>query len=127
MANFAKIVDGVVEQVIVVLDVVVGTYPESEEKGQQFIESLGLDGFWLQTSDTGEFRKQLAGQNYTYDETADEFVRPQPFPSWSLDSNNDWQPPVLKPTDAFYDWNEETTSWIRIAELDEEITDEFAD
>jgi hypothetical protein len=69
----------------------------------------------------------LAGPEYTYDATKDEFVKPRRYASWFLDDNNDWQPPTPKPTDAFYDWNEETTSWIRIAELDEEITDKFAD
>ena len=127
MASFAKLVDGVVEQVILVSDDVVGDYPNSESIGREFIASLGLEGLWIQTSDDGTFRKQLAGPEYTYDATKDEFVKPRRYASWFLDDNNDWQPPVLKPTDAFYDWNEETTSWIRIAELDEEITDEFAD
>jgi hypothetical protein len=40
------------------------------------------------------FRKQYAGIGYTYDADADVFVAPQPFPSWTLDDNNDWQPPT---------------------------------
>jgi len=127
MASFAKLVDGVVEQVILVSDDVVGDYPGSEPIGKAFIASLGLEGLWIQTSDNGTFRKQLAGPEYTYDETKDEFVKPRRYASWFLDENNDWQPPVVKPTDAFYDWNEETTSWVKIAELNDEIPDNFVD
>jgi hypothetical protein len=34
---------------------------------------------------------------FTYDHVRDEFVAPQPFESWTLDENNDWQPPTPKP------------------------------
>ena len=50
MAHFAKVVNDVVEQVIVVAndDCAGGEFPESEPVGQAFIASLGLDGLWLQ-------------------------------------------------------------------------------
>jgi hypothetical protein len=127
MASFAKLVDGVVEQVILVLDDVVGDYPNSESIGREFIASLGLEGLWIQTSDDGTFRKQLAGPEYTYDAIRDEFVKPRRYDSWFLDENNDWQPPVPKPNDAFYDWNEEIVDWVKIAELDVEIPEDFVD
>ncbi len=43
----------------------------------------------------------------------DVFIYEQPFPSWSLDDNFNWQPPVPKPeeVDKVYTWNEETQSW----------------
>lgn len=64
------------------------------------------------TSYNNRFRKQYAGEGYRYDEEADVFVAPQPYPSWTLDSNHDWQSPVPKPTgDKFYTWDEETLSW----------------
>ena len=57
-------------------------------------------------------RKQFAGVGYTYDDVNDVFVSPQPYPSWSLDENHDWQPPSPKPDDEnTYTWNEETQSW----------------
>ena len=57
-------------------------------------------------------RKQFAGVGYTYDDVNDVFVSPQPYPSWSLDENHDWQPPSTKPDDEnTYTWNEETQSW----------------
>jgi hypothetical protein len=33
-----------------------------------------------------------------YDSTKDKFISPQPFASWSLDSNDDWQAPITYPT-----------------------------
>jgi hypothetical protein len=65
----------------------------------------------LRTSYNNKIRKQYAGIGYTYDEDADQFVAPQPFPSWSLDSNNDWQPPVPYPSSGSYFWDEETEGW----------------
>ena len=51
--------------------------------------------------------------NDTFDADADQFVAPQPYASWSLDSNNDWQAPTPKPEGDFY-WDEETLSWLDI-------------
>jgi hypothetical protein len=63
------------------------------------------------TSYNNNIRKQYAGIGFTYDEVADEFVAPRPYSSWSLDANNDWQPPTPKPEGAFY-WDEESLSWV---------------
>lgn len=65
----------------------------------------------VRTSYNGNIRKQYAGIGYTYDETADVFIAPQPFQSWTLDENHDWQPPTPKP-DGEYVWHEETQEWI---------------
>jgi len=57
---------------------------------------------------------------FTYDDVNDVFVAPQPFPSWSLDENHDWQPPTPMPEDASeekpYIWNEESQTWDLITE-----------
>ena len=112
MAHFAKIVNEIVETVIVVSNDVAGSeYPSSEPIGQEFLANHGYEGQWLQTSYNNNFRKQYAGIGYTYDAEADQFVLPQPFASWSLDANNDWQAPTPKPEGA-YMWDEETVSWI---------------
>jgi len=66
----------------------------------------------VRTSYNHNIRKQYAGIGYSYDPDADVFVSPQPFPSWSLDENHDWQPPVEKP-EGDYAWDEITTSWIK--------------
>ena len=65
------------------------------------------------TSYNGNIRKQYAGINFSYDPVADVFIAPQPFPSWTLDENFDWQPPTPKP-DGEYVWDEDSLSWIEI-------------
>jgi hypothetical protein len=65
----------------------------------------------LRTSYNGNIRKQFAGIGFTYDEVADEFVAPQPYESWSLDANNDWQPPTPKPEGTYF-WDESTLVWV---------------
>ena len=65
------------------------------------------------TSYNNNIRKQYAVIGGTYDEVREEFVAPQPYPSWSLDSNHDWQAPVEKP-EGNYRWDESTLSWVEI-------------
>lgn len=65
----------------------------------------------VRTSYNHNIRKQYAGIGFTYNETDDVFVSPQPFPSWTLDENHDWQPPVARPEEGFYTWNEDTQTW----------------
>lgn len=73
MAHFAKVENGIVTQVIVINNEVLGDleFPESEPVGQEFIVSLGLEGTWKQTSYNGNFRNKYAaigdkwtGQNF---------------------------------------------------------------
>jgi hypothetical protein len=60
-------------------------------------------------------RKQFAGIGFSYDDVNDVFISPQPYPSWSLDENHDWQAPISKPEDdKKYAWNEDTQSWDEI-------------
>jgi len=98
MSHFAEIKDGIVQRVIVA--------------EQDFINSGAVgDSFnWVQTSYNGNFRKQFAGIGFTYNKDADVFVQPQPYPSWTLDENHDWQPPTPMP-DGRHTWNEETQTW----------------
>lgn len=67
------------------------------------------------TSYNHKIRKQYAGIGFTYNPIADVFIAPQPYPSWVLDNNYDWQAPITKPTDGkIYKWDELTTSWNEI-------------
>ena len=75
------------------------------------------------TSYNGLIRKQYATINGTYDPVRDEFVGPQPYLSWTLDSNNDWQPPSPKPSESAY-WNEGLGQWV---DLFTDVGDEFLD
>ena len=109
MAKFAE-VDGsnTVINVAVVHDDVV----TDEQAGIDFLNDLYPDsGTWIQTSST--IRQRYAGVGYTYDADLDVFISPQPYPSWTLDENTDWQPPTSMPDgDICHFWDEDTTSWI---------------
>lgn len=110
MAYFAKIdATNTVTQVLAVSD-------SEEHRGQQFLaDDLGLGGTWIQTSFNHRIRKQFAGVGYSYDPTADVFIAPQPFQSWTLDENHDWQPPIPYPDgDVPYQWNEATQQWVEL-------------
>ena len=67
----------------------------------------------VRTSYNDNIRKQYAGIGYTYDETADVFVQPQPYPSWTLDSSHDWQPPTPMP-DGPHSWDEQNQQWVKL-------------
>jgi hypothetical protein len=115
MAHFAKIDNNIVTQVIVVNNnELLDNGVELESKGIAFCQSL-FGGTWVQTSYNNKIRKQYAGIGYTYDINADVFIAPQPYPSWLLDSNYDWQAPISMPTDGkIYEWDEVTTSWVEV-------------
>lgn len=108
MAHFAKInSNNIVTQVIV------------SEKDFINTGKVGDEFLWIQTSYNGNFRKKYAKVGDTYDKVKDKFISPQPYPSWTLDENDDWQPPVARPTTidgSYHDWNEETTSWDLVSE-----------
>jgi len=74
---------------------------------------------WKQTSYNNSFRKQYAGINYSYDPSKDKFISVKPYPSWSLDSNDDWEAPVTYPTITEIDsnrvyifWDESNQKWL---------------
>jgi hypothetical protein len=97
---------------------------ENEQKGVDFLNNLfNTNDNWKQTSYNTlggvhslggtPFRKNYAGVGYTYDETRDAFIAPQPYPSWTLNEDTcQWEAPVAFPNDGkSYNWNEETGSW----------------
>jgi hypothetical protein len=68
-------------------------------------------GMWVQTYKKTP-NKNFSGIGWTYHPDKDNFSSPQPFPSWTLDDNCNWQPPVPHPSDdKMYTWNEGTRSW----------------
>ena len=115
MAHYAKIIDGVVDQVIVADADVVAT----------------LDGTWIQTSYNtlgGQhllggtpLRGNFAGKGMVYNSELDAFYQQQPYNSWTLNTTTFlWEPPVALPSDSdevAYEWNEvayeadNTTGW----------------
>jgi hypothetical protein len=108
MAHYAFITDGVVTEVITGID-------ETE-----LIEGLDTETWYgnfrgqtcKRTSYNDRIRKQYAGVGYSYDAVADVFITPQPFASWSLDENFDWQPPVSYPSEGNWYWDESNLTWV---------------
>ena len=116
MAHFAQLdADNKVTQVIVVsnADLLDENGVEQEHLGVAVCQAIVGAGNWKQTSYNGNFRKKYAAIGDVYQPDADVFYNPvSPFPSWSLDSNYDWQPPTPMPDDgkAYY-WDEDSLAW----------------
>ena len=106
MAHWAEI-----DESNIVIRVTVGNNDEPDEGYQWLIDNLG--GNWIKTSYNGNIRKNYAGIGFTYDADLDAFVPPQPFASWTLNTETaQWEPPVAMPTDdKMYAWDEDTISW----------------
>jgi hypothetical protein len=113
MAHFAKVNNGVVEQVIVA----------EPEFFQTFVDSS--PGEWIQTSynthggqhpEGRPLRKNYAGIGYTYDRDRDAFIPPKPFASWALNEDTClWDAPVAYPDDGgLYRWDEAATAWVEV-------------
>ena len=117
MAHYAQIDENnIVIQVIVIdnKDTADANGVEKEYIGAAFCERL-FGGTWKQTSYNGNIRKNYAGIGYTYNADIDAFVAPQPYASWTLDANAQWQAPTAMPTDGkMYSWNEETQTWVEV-------------
>lgn len=105
MAYYAELdADNIVLRVIRVPD-------NQEHRGHDYCAlDLKLGGRWVQTSYNGTIRRRYAAVGFHYDETRDAFIPPQPYESWSLDDNHDWQAPVAQP-EGSYQWNEDTQAW----------------
>ena len=110
MSHFAKVVDGVVEQVIVA---------DNKEWCQ-----ANLGGTWVQTSynthanqhpEGRALHKNYAGIGYTFDGTG--FAAPQPYASWTKDADTYvWQAPTPMPVEEgkMFKWDEPTLSWVEV-------------
>lgn len=124
MSHFAKVNNGIVEQVIVAEPDFFDTFVDTSA------------GMWLQTSyntrggihydpETGQpsadqskaLRKNFAGVGFSYDAARDEFIPPRPYNSWLLnDETCLWVAPIPMPDDGkIYIWDEETISWVERA------------
>jgi len=50
---------------------------------------------------------------FTYDETRDAFIPPQPYASWVLDEDTClWEAPIAYPAEGDYVWDEEAGDWV---------------
>ena len=118
MAYFAKVINGIVTNVIVA--------------DQDFINSglVGDYSLWKQTSyntrgnvhygEDGQpdggvaLRANYASIGCIYDEVHDVFYPPKVYDSWVMNETTwTWEAPIPQPDDGkFYKWNEETLSWV---------------
>ena len=87
----------------------------------QLIDGLDTETYYAQntpykvkrTSYNNRIRKQFAGIGYKYDENADVFIALQPYASWTLNDDYDWQAPTVKPNQGNWYWDEATLTWIK--------------
>ena len=124
MAHFAKLDDN-----NIVTDVITFSNQEVIDNGgdlsveaENFVAAR-RPGTWKQTSYNHTFRKKYAGIGDTYDPVKDKFITAQPYASWSLDADDEWQAPISRPNTKFFDdstnvymekWKESTQEWIGI-------------
>ena len=108
MAHYAFLNDNIVTEVIVGID------------ETQTIEGLDPETWYgnlrgqvcKRTSYNGNIRYNYAGIGYTYDQDADAFIAPQPYPSWLLDQNFNWQAPKPRPEEGDWAWDEQAGEWL---------------
>ena len=127
MASFAKLgLNGEVLEVVAVDNSVTtdSNGIEQEKLGVNFLTEHTNWPVWKQTSFNTlkgvhllggtPFRKNFAGEGFTYDSTRDAFIPPKPFNSWTLNEDTcDWKAPVTYPTDGqLYKWNDEDQTWV---------------
>ena len=124
MAHFAKVNNGIVEQVIVAEPEFFDTFVDSTP-GEWIQTSYNTRGGVYYDPETGEpsadqskaLRKNYAGIGFIYDRVRDAFYDQQPYASWSLNEDSCmWEAPVPYPDDGLrYTWDEATTSWVEEA------------
>lgn len=109
MAYWAKVVDGIVEEVIAAesdfFDTFVDTSPGTWIQ-TSYNTSGGVhysdDAKTTPSSDQSKaLRYNYAGINFHYDEKADAFYARQPWPSHTLNTSTYiWEPPISRPDDG---------------------------
>ena len=135
MAHYAELSpDNVVLNVLYVTNDIITDENDNE------VESLGVEhlqrnidpnGRYVRTSYNANIRGKYAGVGDLYHTESDKFYNPQPFPSWTLNTDTlVWEPPIPQPAVAEgeipYAWNQDmyeadnTKGWDRPEEPAEE-------
>lgn len=90
-------------------------------EGENVVNTIIAESLSIAEEITGktciEFTSEPAETGGTYVNGI--FIPRKPYPSWILNSNNAWEPPVAYPeidnnNPKAYAWNEETTSWVEV-------------
>lgn len=127
MAHFAKInSDNIVEDIIVVdNDIITVDGVENENLGIEFCKTIhGEDTNWVQCSYNKTFRHEYPRKGSEWKPDVDKFILPQPFLSWVLNSEYNWEAPIPNPSteDVKYVWIEDlynsdnTLGWVEYQE-----------
>jgi hypothetical protein len=116
MADYAKIEEGLVIDLIVISDddTLDANGVASEEVGSQFCTDL-LGGTWLQSEPIKHINEANIGG--VYDSVKDAFYVTKPFPSWvMIDETCQWEAPIAYPDGLLegevYLWDEDTLTWL---------------
>ena len=88
--------------------------------GENWCTNFFKGGIWKQTSYNNNFRTRFACVGGYYKSGNDKFTEVQPYASWTLDSNDEWQAPIAYPTTTTYGdnveylikWDEENQRWL---------------
>lgn len=86
---------------------------ENDQNGVDFLNQLhGFHPRRIRTYKDASKRNIFASVGCSYDPNNDVFILPKPYPSWALNSDNNWEPPIPFPTDGeVHIWNEENQQW----------------
>ena len=132
MAHFAELESKVdptgftADTLLVVKRVIVvdNAHVQADEhvSGENWCSTFFNGGIWKQTSYNSNFRKQYAGIGMIYDSGKNKFLGAQPYASWSLNANDDWEAPVTYPagdqSDYTLSWDEAGQQWTGIKKSD---------
>ena len=112
MAHFAKVVGGLVTQVIVAEQEFFDTFVDSSP-GQWIQTSYNTHG-GVHANGGTPLRKNYAGIGYTYDAGRDAFIPPKPYSKWVLNEQTClWDAPTQMPNDGKrYTWDDAAGNWV---------------
>jgi hypothetical protein len=128
MAHFAELdqLNRVIRIVVACNDDIANNGGEqSEQAAEHFktvcpLSSAGIK--YVQTSYNHSFRRSFAGIGMIFREDLNMFIDPQPYASWTLDNDGNWNAPVPKPETYtqygdirdMYKWDEENQTWVLV-------------
>lgn len=99
MANYLKVVNGIVTESMIADAEFMKTYRDTSP------------GEWIAESDS---IRGVGAIGQQYDPQLNAWYQPQPFPSWTFNADTlEWSAPVTPPSEdgKLYLWNEDTKSW----------------
>jgi hypothetical protein len=130
MAHYAKVVNGIVEDVIVADKEFINSLPEKDFYIQTSYNTRGGKHYKPNSNEEDDgipLRKNYAGIGYFYNKSLDAFIPPKPHNSWKLNEETClWEAPISKPdNENFYVWSEKNIKWLTLEEETEERRKEF--